>query len=148
MKFFFSNVTDYNLTKKGHHQGSFMWNLLNFSKQFFTRVTFDEKFCFIEAFMTFYQCFQHSYSISPITLRQLPWPCPIKTVIICLTKKNKNHENSHFSENFHGCALFIKIHMVKLLKQVSGIVIFLEFFFSEKLGCRAHEIVWSWDAFL
>ena len=46
MELFFSEVTDYNLTKKELHQGFFMQDLLNISKQFFTRATFEEKFCF------------------------------------------------------------------------------------------------------
>ena len=46
MEFFFSQVAGYNLTKKGLYQGVVMWNLLNFSKQFFTRTTFGEKFFF------------------------------------------------------------------------------------------------------
>ena len=41
LEFFFSKVAGYNLIKKELHQGSFMWNLSNFSKQFFTVATFE-----------------------------------------------------------------------------------------------------------
>ena len=41
LEFFFSKVAGYNLIKKELHQVSFMWNLSNFSKQFFTVATFE-----------------------------------------------------------------------------------------------------------
>ena len=50
-----------NLTKKGLHQRAVNRNLLNFSKQFFTKATFREKFWFFKEFMAFYKCFQQSY---------------------------------------------------------------------------------------
>ena len=100
MDFFFSKVAGYNLNKKGLHQGTFIWILLNFSKQFFTRVTFAEKFCFFQAFK-FYQCFQHAYSFSAVTLRHLPWCSPIKAIIIWLTKQIKIPKVVEtFNENF------------------------------------------------
>ena len=89
MDSFFSNFAGYHLTKKGLHQGFFLWNLLNFSKQFFQWAAFGEKFCFFQAFMIFLQCFQQSYSISPITLRELFWCSPIKTIVIWVTKQIK-----------------------------------------------------------
>ena len=46
MEFFLSRVKGYNLTKKGFRQGTFMWNLVNVSKQFFAGATFGEKFYF------------------------------------------------------------------------------------------------------
>ena len=143
MEFFFSKEAGYNLTKKRLHQGSFTCHLLHFSKQLFTRTTFRETFCFFQAFMTFYQFFHHNYSISTITLRQLPWHSSIKIIIIWLTKQLKTPKKvKHFPENFHGGVLFSYILRVTLLKQVSNIDILLEKspFFQKTLPAKHAEL--------
>ena len=130
MELFFSEVTDYNLTKKELHQGFFMQDLLNISKQFFTRATFEEKFCFCQVFMTFYQCFQYSYSISPITLRQLSWhSCPLeitpqkmlrkRSVFVKLFDQNNcSTRTNNFTLNY----VFSILALLFLLINVTGVI--------------------------
>ena len=62
--FLFSKVARYNLAKKGLYQRAVNRDLLNFSKQFFSKATFREKFCFFKEFIAFYKRFQRSYLFS------------------------------------------------------------------------------------
>ena len=103
--------------------------------------------------MKFYQCCQHSYSISPITIKQLTWLSPIKTIMIWLTKQIKI---TKIVETFlrklpWWCLVFInsKGNITEAGLQHWHFS-WNFFFFSENPSCRAHGTVffWSWDAFL
>ena len=89
--------------------------------------------------MTFYQCFQHSYSISQITPRQLPWHSPIKPIIIWLTKQIKIAKTV---ATFLGKLLWWSFAIINsratFLEQVSSIDIFLKtYFFFKKSSLQS-----------
>ena len=86
--------------------------------------------------MTIYQWFQHSYSISPITLRHLPWRSSIKPIIIWLTKQIKIPKIvGTFLGKFPWWSL--------VFMNSPTLTFFLKnfIFFPENPICRAHGIV-------
>ena len=95
--------------------------------------------------MTIYQWFQHSYSISPITLRHLPWRSSIKPIIIWLTKQIKIPKIvGTFLGKFPWWSLVFMNSQGNITEASLQHWHFswkVSFFFSENPICRAHGIV-------
>ena len=146
MELFFFKVVGYIVTKKGRPQGFSMWNVLNFSKQFFLEQLFGK------SSVSFMQLWHFTSVFNTVTVfLQFHLDSPGATTIIWLTKQIKIPETVElFLETLSNWSLVLINPQVSITEAGPRHFSWKILFFSENPTCRAHGIVffWSWDTFL